>query len=203
MRYKMTYPTSFKKISVWIVAVMCIFSSAHAAQLAHSFPSHFFKIAGFIDLPDPDEATKVVLYHELSCTEDDQERIADIIVTLGNYSGAAEIALLAHYPRLNSHEKALRHVHPLKFIETVMKSDELREGLTSVMNGFFTRRGFFGDENSNGLAQRLTLNAKLGKVECYREDFAKALDVNAEYIRPFFEACDWEGLITYLMENIS
>lgn len=178
---------------------MSIFAFSNVSA-QYNIPTANVKIAGLIDLGDLDEDDQNVPYNELPCTAADKERIADIVVTLGKYAGAAEIALLAHSSRLNSHEKELRHVHPLKFIETVMLDDELRGWLPSVMGGFFTRRGFFGDENSNGLAQRLTLNAKLGKVDCYRQDFANSLKLNAENIRPYFDAHDWEGMMNYLLE---
>ena len=185
-----------------LLSIFCITAAIHATPLqALSLPSTPI-LAGLIDLPDAEEEVKVIPYNELRCLQDDQDRIADIIITLGSHSGAAEIALLAHYPRLNSHEKVLRLVHPLKFIETVFVNPELRNWLPAVMNGFFTRHGFFGDENTNGLAQRLTLHAKLGKVECYREDFARALNIPAEDIRPYFEANDWEGLMDFLIDHV-
>lgn len=191
----MTHFSKFLKVS--------LIATTLTTSLCATYPlfNRPIPLAGLIDLPNQDDSAKAVSYDKLTCSEENRKNIKDIIVTLGSHSGAAEIALLAHYQRLNSYEKELRKVHPLKFIEIAVKDSEMRLWLHSIMNGFFTRKGFLGDENSNGLAQRLSLKAKMGMIEPYRKDFAKAVGINPEYIRPFIEAQDWEGLMTFVIEN--
>lgn len=159
-------------------------------------------LQGFIHIPDPDEAQKIVPYEDLSCTEDHKMCIADIVNTLADHSGVAEIVLLAHYPRLNRHEKSLKSCHPLKFIEEFITNEDLRKRIPEILNGYFTRKGFFGDINTNGLSQRLGHYNKLDKVTCYREGFAKAINVDPEIIRPFFDNDDWEGMVVFLIQEM-
>lgn len=161
-----------------------------------------FQIQGFIKIPNPQDTARAVPYEELSCTEDHKMRIADIVNTLADHSGMAEIALLAHYPRLHGHEKSLKSCHPLKFIEEFLNNPVLRKRIPEILTGYFTKKGFFGDAYTSGLSQRLNHYHQLDRVECYREGFAKAIHINSETIRPFFDNDDWQGMVEFLIQEM-
>jgi hypothetical protein len=145
--------------------------------------------AGFIK-PKPREEAP---YNKLYCDEKDRTSISDLIKAMAEHG---KLWLLGHKTYMNELGDSVRHVHPLKFLEVVFSNEYLKACMREIFEDYFKKNGFM-----DGLGESLTIKSKVGDLDRYLGDFAKAVKADAENLKPFFENRDWEGLVRYLMDN--
>ena len=164
----------------------------------HTIVSHYLLLAkdfqknhlvGFIKPKPKPEGN----YAKLPCDERDKEAISTIIRTMAENG---KFWLLKHKSELTALGDSVRHVHPLKFMEVIFADEYLKSCMIEIFDDYFKRNGFL-----DGIGETLTAKSRMGDLDRYINDFAKAVHASPDSIRPFFEAMDWEGLMRYLMDN--
>ena len=133
-------------------------------------------IASIIKFPPQVQAEK---YQDLMCTQQDQERIFEIIVTLGENDILTIAANRGHIQHLGSQ---VIHVHPFKFLTTIFSNPRLKGCMPAIFSRYFTRQGFM-----DGLAPSFEREVIKGKVELFINDFAAELSLSADAVRPYIQ----------------
>lgn len=154
-------------------------------------PSFFCKLLGsMISFPPEPESEN---YKDLVCTQKDQDIIYEIITTMDELG---KLGLLMKKKYMQTLGAQINHVHPLKFLSTIVTNDRLRSCLKEVFNDYFKRNGFM-----DGIGPSLTQEADKGLLDQYIEDFSQEVGVSSVDITPFFQARDWEGLVRFFIAN--
>ncbi len=148
-------------------------------------------VEAFIIKPKP--KTKGPSYSKLEFTKENKEAIHIIIQTMAENS---VVGLLPKKKELTELGNSISNVHPLKFIETMFSSEEMKGCVIEIFKSSFKRNQLMG-----GLSGNLTVKSKMNDLDIYIEDFAKAISVPKEELIAFFESKDWEGLVRYLMNR--
>ena len=147
-------------------------------------------LASFIKVPKPNSGGDPA-YNELVCTEQDQENISFIILTM---AGNGKLSLLFKKSELNAIGAKISHVHPLKFLGTVFSNPKLKECMRDIYRDYFKWNGFM-----DGLGPSLTTQVHQNKINQYLDAFAKECAVPAQDLVGYIESKDWEGMVRYLM----
>lgn len=144
----------------------------------------------------PPAKTGEIAYKDLSCSPQDQEKIRTIISMMGEHS---KLSLWANQNHLREMGAQIAHVHPMKFLTTILTDPHLKSCMMIIWNDYFKRKGFLGSTTESGLTPSLNREADKGKLNQYIPEFAAELQTPAEALRPFFESRDWENLVQYLI----
>jgi len=130
-------------------------------------------------------------FKELTCTEEDQANVAEIINTMAENG---KITLLFKQTHLKEVGAQINHLHPLKFLSSIFSREDLKASMPQIWGDYFKRTSLL-----DGLVPSLTREANKGKLEQYLVDFAEEVNVTPESIKPYFDAQDWENLVLYLI----
>jgi hypothetical protein len=147
-------------------------------------------LAKIISIP-PEIPKGDVPYQELTCSDQDKKRIAEIITTMAD---KGKLYLYMNQEHLKKLGKQIDHVHPLKFLATIFADGQLAPCMSPIFEDFFKRVEFL-----RGLEPSLTREHLKGKLEQYIDDFARELSISSQELRPFFKRGNWEELVRYLM----
>jgi len=134
----------------------------------------------------------VIEYENLVCTEIDKQKISYIVTTIAKHGKVT--LLVKFYTDLNRCGAEVDHVHPLKFISTVMLNPELKWDMKEIRSDYFKWKSFM-----DGLGGSLTSQAEQNKLSCYLEHFAHELNIPVEQAQYFCERRDWPGLVEFLI----
>ncbi len=156
---------------------------------AHYFPSPLASFIGSIIKFPPEKPADS--YADLVCTEEDKAKIYEILTTL---ESNGKLSLLVKKGYLQGLGAQINHVHPLKFLSSIVTHPQLRSCLVEVFGDYFKRNGFM-----DGLGPNLTREADKGKLDQYIEPFANEVGVPREHISKFFQSRDWEGLVRFFI----
>ncbi len=155
----------------------CIFSKASILSAIVKFPS---------------KNNKMVTYQELPRTFEDEQKIDDLISTLGIHG---KITLLLHHEkRLRKMGDELRYMHPFKFIGYIFSKPDLKEHMRAIFDDYFKRTNFVKD-----FAQTMDIYDLRNKLMPYLDDFANEVKIAVDKIKPFIDKKDWEGLLRFLI----
>jgi hypothetical protein len=141
----------------------------------------------------PTEQNKSTAYQDLVCTDQDQAVIYEIITTMSEHG---KLSLLLKQSHLKGLGSQINHLHPLKFLSTIVMHPRLRECLVDVFDDYFKRNGFM-----DGIGPSLTREADKGKLDQYIQDFAQEVNVPKEHLYKYFQNQDWEGLVRYFIHS--
>jgi len=147
-------------------------------------------MASMIQFPP---AAKSDSYKDLVCTEQDKENIFEIISTMAEYGKLSLLVKQSYLKRLGAQ---IDHVHPLKFLSTILTDPHLKNCLNEIFDDYFKRNGFM-----DGVGPSLSRQAEKGRLNQYIAEFAAEVGVPSERIVKFFQNQDWEGLVRFLMQN--
>ncbi len=159
--------------------------------------SHSYSIpfAGIINL-SPQEDYQA--YSELPCSEEDRNKIFDLITTIGT-KGKLDL-LMNHKTRLERMGDEINaKVHPLKFLAVIFSNPNLKNYMNNIRGDYFKWTNFV-----HGLSKRINVEFKKGKVDRFIEDFSAQLNVSADDLRSFYKngnKKDWEGFVDYLISH--
>ncbi len=129
-------------------------------------------------------------YHTLP-NKSDLEKITHIITTLG--SGSL-FTLYGSKDELDKLGKALKHLHPLRFIATAVTHPKLKSELikikarTMVWEPFFTKNVI-----------KLKRERNKGNLDCYIEDFAKDLKIDNVKLKKLADNNSWQELFDTIL----
>ncbi len=146
-------------------------------------------IATMIKFPVEDKSPA---YADLVCTQQDQANIYEIITQLADNG---KISLLFKKGYIEDLGDQIQHVHPLKFLSTIVIHPHLNSCLYEVFDDYFKRNGFM-----NGIGPRLTKEAEKGKLNQYIADFAGEVKIPQDRLMKFFKNQDWEGLVRFFID---
>jgi len=147
-------------------------------------------LSAIVKLPPKD--TKSVSYQELPRTLEDENKIDDLITTIG-VLGKMDL-LLHHEKRLRKMGDELRYIHPFKFIGYIFSKPDLKGHMGSVFDDYFKRSKFVKD-----YSQTMDIYDLRNKLYIYLEDFANEVNIPSHKIKPFIDNKDWEGLLRFLI----
>lgn len=145
-------------------------------------------IAAMIEMPPEPESES---YADLICTEQDKAIIFEIITTMSTES---KLGLLMKKGYMHNLGAQINHVHPLKFLSSILMHDHLRVCLKDFFGDYFKRNGFM-----DGIGPSLTQEADKGLLGQYIDEFAKEVGAESSEILPFFEKRNWEGLVRFFL----
>lgn len=163
------------------------FPQAHV--LSYKAPKFSPFLAAIMKFTDDYEAS---CYAELPCSEQDAAYIHEIINIVGTNN---KVTLLVKRSYLNLLGTYIAHVHPMKFLTTILKSPELRPHMKPIFDDYFKRGGFM-----DGVAPSMTREADRDNLFQYIHDFAQDLGVSGYDLEKYFKNSDWEGLVRYLID---
>lgn len=132
-------------------------------------------------------------YKDLPCSEQDKANIYEIISTMAE---KGKLSLLFQQSYLREVGAQINHVHPLKFLASIIKEPYLKSCMAYIWDDYFKRNGFL-----DGLSPSLSREAEKGKLDFYLKDFAKDVGMPSEHIKAYFDVHDWENLVLYLIQS--
>lgn len=132
-------------------------------------------------------------YKDIPCTEEHKACIYEIIATVAETNKLSLYFKQAHLKGLGNQ---ISDVHPLKFLATIFSDSYLKSCMNLIWGDYFKRTEFLG-----GLSPNMTLEMQKGKLLMHIPDFAKDVGVEAEHLRPYFDAQDWENLVLFLIQS--
>jgi hypothetical protein len=140
------------------------------------------------------------LYNKLPLTEEEARIIYQIIDAVGNWG----------IPKLYKREDEMgvlgnkvQHVHPFKFLETVLNTPHLKQSMILIEDGLFNLkwRGFFdGSSQSPGFSAKCEREFARDNLAPYIVGFCQAVKANPEQVRHFIEKKEWEKLVRFLIK---
>jgi hypothetical protein len=135
-----------------------------------------------------------VPYSQLSCSDIDRQKITHLVTTIAENG---KLVLLFKYQReLRQIGREIEHVHPLRFLGTILSDPTLKSSLKEISRDYFKWSNFI-----DGLANGLTLQAKQNRVNIYLNDFAKEIGVKPEVLQGFVNSQEWEKMALFLINN--
>ena len=156
-----------------------------------------FKQAGFVlgkIIKIPPKKNTNLTYQELPCPKKDQNKIIDLITTIGNH-GKFDL-LLNHKSRCEKLGDEVRYIHPYKFLSVIMKNPETKKAMKNIYEDFFKWHNFIG-----GIAPVLNNHKKMGTLNKYLNDFADDIHIHPNHLKPFIEAGNWKEFIHYIITH--
>ncbi len=151
-------------------------------------------IASLAPPPSPVSLKVTNAYAELVCSITDQNTIRELVLTIAN-SSYIELGWNAfHLQKLG---KEIAHVHPLKFLATILKDPDLKNALVPIFADPFKRINFMGGI-FGGLGTFFDREMSKDNVTCHLEYFAEDINLSPQGFKeklPFFQEKNWEELV--------
>jgi hypothetical protein len=136
-------------------------------------------------------AEKNYTYEEIPCTKEEEDKIYEIIHTMGTHG---KLSLLMNYQsRLYQLGDEIEHIYPLKFLGIILSNPTLRKDMQVVMNDYFKRKKFIDQ-----LGAKFDKEMIKGKFQKYLPAFANHVDVPLDYLKPFVAKKDWFGFVKFI-----
>lgn len=137
--------------------------------------------------PPPPSGANVVA--ALALSNDEQQKICTLIQTLGG-SWWNLIRNKAEVQRIG---REIDHVHPLKFLACIFGHPTLPKDMDAIKASALTWNPFI-----KGVTEKMQRDATT--LAAHQLAFAQSLNVNPADIQPYFNSCDWEGLVKFLID---
>lgn len=152
-------------------------------------------IAKIVTLPPASQTvTEATSFKDLECTAEDAQKIHHLISTMGEHG---KLDLLVNYQKeLRQIGRDIDHVHPLKFLSVILSDPYLKSCMKKIHSDYFKWSTLI-----DGLAGKLTINAKQNKLSIFLNDFAKSINISPDSIQGFVEKQKWEDMTIYLINN--
>ena len=141
------------------------------------------------DVIETEEAPKS--FDRLLISEKDKKTLYKIVHTLGTSNVPK---LLWKKRDLEKLGNSINHVHPMRFIATILLNPTLRADLQEVRRSFFKWNGFM-----DGFRRRMTEEFYKDNIQAYVLGFCDELEVKEEVVQHFVDRKDWEGLVKAIL----
>ena len=141
------------------------------------------------------------VYDQLALNNGEDLVIYKIIQSMGDMGW---FALLSMQGEMIANGKKIEHVHPLKFLEIVLKNPTLKQSMITIEKDFLKLKwnGFIkGFGSSQGFATKCNQVADQDKFALYIDGFCKAVEADPEQVRSFIAGRKWEELIRFLIKK--
>lgn len=153
-------------------------------------------------IAEPQQATaERKSYQELAPTTVEAQTIYNMIHTIGSFDTPM---LYFKKTQLINWGKSIAHVHPLKFLETVLKNAVLKKSMRDIESGFggLKWKGFLqGEGESLGFAFKCQREDDAGNFAPYLRDFCTAVKIEFKKVNPLVKVKNWEEFIRFLINN--
>lgn len=133
-----------------------------------------------------------VSYEDLALEEANYQDIGAIFYLLAHHG---QIWIISHRPYLIGIGDRISHIHPLKFIETIVRNRRLKEYYILAWNDFFKSRRL-KYRLSKSFEGKLTTKSLL----IYVEDFCAILNLNEKMVTKYITHREWMKLVEYVLE---
>lgn len=130
-------------------------------------------------------------FDKLPITENEEKIIYKIVHHLGTYNVPK---LLWKKKEMERMGHSINHIHPMRFIATILSNPTLRADLQEVRRSFFKWNGFM-----DGFRRRMTEEFYKNNIQDYVIGFSETLGVNVEVVQHFVDRKDWEGLLKAIL----
>jgi hypothetical protein len=140
------------------------------------------------------------LYNKLPLAEEEGKIIYQIVDSVGNLN---ELKLWGKEDEITALGNKVQHVHPFKFLETVLNNPHLKQAMIKIEDSFgkFKWRGFFdGTAHSPGFSAKCEREFARDNLTPYIVGFCQVVKANPEQIRHFIEKKEWEKLVRFLIQ---
>lgn len=130
-------------------------------------------------------------------TEAEKGHIHFIVTTLANRS---LISLAFVQDELEARGDLIDHLHPLKFLQTVFTSEELKVGIKNICGKGWVWKRFIG-----GLKESLSTENSIGNIpDEYVVDFCQKISINPNLILPAIRQSppDWDEFFHLLIKHV-
>lgn len=141
----------------------------------------------------PPAKTGEQTYKDLACTDEQKACVYEIISTMAENG---KLSLLFKQNHLKGLGDRISDLHPMKFLETIFTDPYLKTCMMTIWGDSFKRNGFL-----EGLGPSLTRETEKGKLMAHLPEFGTAIGISSEYLKPYFDAMDWENLVLFLIQS--
>jgi hypothetical protein len=125
----------------------------------------------------------------------DREDLRYIVITLGRYN---QLKIGLESSNLKAAGNRIRHLHPLRFLETVFTDEELKVAIRSIPGKTFVDKHFF--DPKDGLIGSLDSEYAKGNMPpAFIQDFAKNININVKEIDGLIQQRKWREFIMKLI----
>ncbi|MCH9630579.1 MAG: hypothetical protein S4CHLAM37_05800 [Chlamydiia bacterium] len=138
-----------------------------------------------------DDIVEPKSFDRLLVSEKEKHTIYKIVHTLGTSNVPK---LLWKKKEMEKMGHSINHVHPMRFIATILTNPTLRADLQEVRRSFFKWNGFI-----DGFRRRMTEEYYRSNIQPHVIGFCETLDVNVEVVQHFVDRKDWEGLLKAIL----
>lgn len=125
----------------------------------------------------------------------DRNNLTYIVTTLGN---EPIYKIIAQKSALQKAGDAIKHIHPLRFLECVFTSEELKAAIHKI-----PKRSWIGSEFMDGIIGSLREEYAKGNLpDAFIKDFANNIHIDVSIINPFIKERKWDKFIHKLIEIV-
>lgn len=130
-------------------------------------------------------------YAQLPITQEERKMIAKLVITLAENN---VFKLLFEKKKLEKIGKRINHIHPMRFLGTILGDARLAHCLKEIRKSSFKWEGFMG-----GLVRRM--NEELGQdnIKKYIPGFSNYFQANPDQLTRYIDQRDFEGMVISLM----
>lgn len=126
-------------------------------------------------------------YSQLPINGEEKKIISKLVVTLAENN---VFKLLFEKKKLEKLGKRINHVHPMKFLGTILGDPRLFHCLREIRKSTFKWEGFM-----DGLVRRMNEELSHNNIEKYIPGFASFVNKDPNKIQEFIERRDFEGMV--------
>lgn len=138
------------------------------------------------------EAEAPDLYATLHISEKEKGLVHKIVSTLANHN---VVKLLLKKKTLQKAGKNVEHVHPFRFLGTIISDPYLKSCMHEIKKSGFKWDGFL-----DGYSKKMKSEANAGNLLPYVPSFARAMGVDQGRVTDYIHQRNWEGLLRYLIQ---
>lgn len=136
---------------------------------------------------------KNIQFRDLPCSQQDIDKITEIVTTLGTKGKFTLLRKKKHLEKLGAE---LSHLHPYTFLAVVCTNPNLKQYLNDVMHDMFVRINFLSD-----FTPRLDLEKQRKTAYEFLEDFSEQVNAQPNIIKTFVDKKNWKEMLYYLTSN--
>jgi hypothetical protein len=132
-------------------------------------------------------------YEDLVCSDKDKENISRLITVLGE---SGYVGLLRHQFELIRLGREITHVHPLRFLGTILSDKALTRHVQAIYENTVKWKIFM-----YGLYKSLSAQQKYEQVSIYINDFAHEIGIDPDSLQEYVKAQAWEQMVVFLIKQ--
>lgn len=146
---------------------------------------------GPVVAPSLESVPAVDFYAGLPISGDEKRMIAKIVTTMAENN---VFKLLYEKKKLERIGKKINHIHPMKFLGTILVDPRLVHNMHEIKKSSFKWEGFM-----DGLIHRMREEASRDNIKKYISGFSRSLGADVNRVTEYFDRGDYDGLVRFLL----